>query len=250
MEWEAPAIVLAVRPFNEADAIAAVFTEAHGVYRGLVRGGASRRLAAVWQAGNLVQARWAARLSEQLGGLTGELVHAAAAEAMEDALTLAVLSAACAIADGGLPERQAHPRIFSGLLSLIARLNAADGMLLADYTRWELALLADLGFGLDLTACAVTGATAGLAFVSPRSGRAVSASGAGDWAAKLLPLPGFLTGGNLLDAEAFQAALRLTGHFLARDAFGHRHLPLPQARLRLSDRVDAMAAAQASPTPD
>ena len=109
MEWEAPAIVLDARPHGEGDAVAAVMTEAHGVHRGLARGGTSRARAALWQPGNLVQVRWVARLSDQLGSFTAEMVHPAAALAMDDPLALAMLSAACAVAEGAMPEREPHP---------------------------------------------------------------------------------------------------------------------------------------------
>ncbi|GAN77587.1 DNA repair protein RecO [Acidisphaera rubrifaciens] len=238
MDWEAPAIVLDARPYGEGDAVATVFTAEHGAHRGLARGAQSRARAATWQPGNLIQARWVARLADQLGSLSGELVHAAAALAMDDALRLAILSAACAVTAGALPEREAHPRVFDALLHLIAHLPGAEDAPGA-YVRWELLLLADLGYGLDLSRCAVTGAAEGLAFVSPRTGRAVAEAAAGVWRERLLPLPGFLRGnGPPSDAAAWRDGLRLTGHFLARDAFGSRHLPLPNARLLLYDRAE------------
>lgn len=239
MEWEAPAIVLDARPHGEGDAVAAVMTEAHGVHRGLARGGASRARAALWQPGNLIQVRWVGRLPEQLGSFSAEMVHPAAALAMDDPLALAMLSAACSVAEGALPEREPHPNVFDGLLHLLARLPMGTE-LLAEYVRWEAVVLRDLGYGLDLSACAVTGATVGLAFVSPRSGRAVTREGAGDFSSRLLKLPGFLVGGNIAEAADWRDGLALTGHFLARDAFGHQHRPLPAARHMLYDRVAAM----------
>ncbi|MFL5287101.1 MAG: DNA repair protein RecO [Rhodopila sp.] len=253
MEWDAPAIVLDARPYGEGDAVATVMTETHGLHRGLARGGASRGKAATWQAGNLVQVRWAARLSDQLGSFTGELVHPGAAHAMQEALPLAMLTAACAVAEGALPERVPQPRTFHGLLSLIPRLPLGETAL-TDLVRWEMVLLADLGYGLDLSVCAVTGRRDGLVLVSPRTGRAVTLEGAGDWASRLLPLPEFLvcSGATPDDGTppntpvgatpiAWRDGLRLTGHFLARDAFGHQHRPLPQARQMLYDRVSALA---------
>lgn len=237
MEWDAPAIVLDVRPYGEGNAVASVLAEAQGVHRGLARGGTARARIAVWQPGNLVQARWVARLADQLGSFSAELVHPAAALAMDDPLRLAILGACCAVASGALPEREAHPGVFQGLLRLIAGLSQPEPMI-ADLVRWEAALLADLGYGLSLSACAVTGATAGLAYVSPRTGRAVTAEAAGVWRERLLTLPGFLLdpaeGGTQAD---WTAGLRLTGHFLARDAFGTQHKPLPPARRMLYDRV-------------
>jgi DNA repair protein RecO (recombination protein O) len=246
MEWEGPGIVLDARPYGEGDALATVLTEAEGRYRGLAKGGASRSKAATWQAGNLVQARWVARLSDQLGSFTAELVHPAAALAMDDALALAILRAACAVAEGALPEREKHPRVATGLVQIIAHLSESAAVL-PDLIRWEAMLLAELGYGLDLTSCAVTGATSGLAYVSPRTGRAVSREAAGQWRDRLLPLPGFLVGANTSDAADWRDGLRLTGHFLARDAFGHHHRPLPAAREALFERIAALAGSLSVP---
>ena len=246
MEWEAPGIILDTRPFGEADMLATIMTEEHGAHRGLARGGQSRTRSALWQPGNLVQARWLGRLSDQLGSFTAELVHPAAALALDDPLALAMLRSACAVSEGALPEREPHPTVFDGLLNLLARLPTGPEML-ADQIRWELTLLAALGYGLDLTSCAVTGTTEHLAFVSPRSGRAVSTAAAGIWKERLLPLPAFLLATqNQATPTDLRDGLRLTGHFLARDAFGLRHHPLPQARLALYDRVAKLA----EPTPE
>lgn len=244
MEWDAPAIILAAAPYGEADLLVAVMTEAHGLHRGLARGGASRRQAALWQPGNLAQLRWVARLSEQLGSFTGELVHAGAALAMEDRLALAILTAACAVAEGALPDREALPAVFGGLLGVVAGLAEPQASLPA-LVRWELGLLAGLGYGLDLSRCAVSGTVADLAWVSPRTGRAVSDAAAGEWRPRLLPLPAFLRPDAADDppgAEAWRDGLRLTGHFLERDAFGHANRPLPPPRLRLLDLVTAMCS--------
>jgi DNA repair protein RecO (recombination protein O) len=240
MEWDAPAIILDVRPYGEGDAVATVMTEAHGLHRGLARGGASRGKAGTWQPGNMVQVQWTARLSDQLGSFTGELIHAGAAHAMEEAMSLAMLTAVCAVAEGALPEHEPLPRVFGGLLGLIPRLPLGDEVL-TELILWEVSLLSDLGYGLDLSACAVTGRTEGLVYVSPKTGRAVTQEGAGVWADRLLPLPGFLVGAGPEDLAAWRDGLRLTGHFLARDAFGNQHRPLPQARRMLYDRVSARA---------
>ncbi len=236
MEWEAPGIVMAARPYGEGDALATVMTQAHGAHRGLVRGGLSRAKASMWLPGNLVQLRWVARLSDQLGAFTGELVHPGAALAMDDALSLAILASACAVAEGALTEREPHPAVFDGLLHLIGHLAQGDGAL-TDLVRWEVTLLAELGYGLDLSACTLTGASAGLAWVSPRTGRAVAEDAAGAWKDRLLRLPAFLTGSAPAAPQDWRDGLRLTGTFLARDAFGTQHRPLPPARIRLLDLV-------------
>jgi DNA repair protein RecO (recombination protein O) len=248
MEWDSPAIVLDVRPYGEGDTVATVMTEAHGLHRGLARGGASRSQAGTWQPGNMVQVQWTARLSDQLGSFAGELIHAGAAHAMQEALPLAMLTSVCAVAEGALPEREPQPRIFEGLLRLIPRLPLGEPVL-SDLIGWELVVLSDLGYGLDLSACAVTGQAEGLAFVSPRTGRAVTREGAGMWLPRMLPLPGFLIGSEQSGWIGWRDGLRLTGHFLARDAFGHQHRPLPQARAMLYDRVAAMVDTSGVDTP-
>ncbi len=240
MEWEAPGIILDVRPHGEADCVATVMTEEHGAHRGLARGAQSRNRLALWQKGNLVRLRWVGRLADQLGSLSAEMVHPAASMVMDDPLLLSMLTAACSIAEGALVEREPQPVVFDGLLHLIARLPTGPAML-ADHVRWELSLLTALGYGLDLSACAVTGETTDFAGISPRTGRAVSTSAAGIWRDRLLPLPTFLQDGQPGDMPQWAAGLRLTGHFLERDAFGHTHRPLPQPRQALYDRVSALA---------
>ena len=243
MEWEAPAIVLAARPYGEGDALATVLTEEHGAHRGLTRGGASRSKSAIWQPGNLLQLRWVARLADQLGSFTGELVHPGAALAMDDPLALAILASACAVAEGALTERQPHGGVFAGLLHLITRLSTGPSAL-TELVQWELILLAELGYGLDLGSCALTGATEDLVWASPRTGRAVCAAAAGPWQQRLLAVPPFLRGG-MADPAGWLEGLALTGHFLARDAFVSQHRPLPAARERLLARVRTMVPAEA-----
>ncbi|MCI0753116.1 DNA repair protein RecO [Teichococcus vastitatis] len=250
MEWQAPAIVLEARPHGEGGAVIAVLTEDHGRHLGLAKGGASRSQAGLWQPGNLVEVRWIGRLAEQLGHFTGEMVHPSAALAMDDPLSLALLQSACALAADALPEREAQPRVFSGLLTLMANLGRGAGAMLADYIRWEALLLEALGYGLDLSSCAVTGMAGHLTHVSPRTGRAVSAEAAEPFRDRLLPLPLFLLGGqDERDPAEWLKGLRLTGHFLARDAFGARHRPMPPARERLQERLAALVPPPPSPTP-
>jgi DNA repair protein RecO (recombination protein O) len=241
MEWDAPAVVLDARAYGEGGAVVTVLTEEHGPYRALARGGGARTQASLWQRGNLVQARWAARLADQLGTVSAELVHPAAAAAMDDPLALAVLTSACAVAEGALPEREPHPGVFRGLVALIAALPSGVDALPA-LVRWEATVLTELGYGLDLGSCAVTGTVAELEFVSPRTGRAVSRGAAGIWASRLLRLPPFLAGFDESGPADWRDGLKLTGHFLARDAFGQQHRPVPAARHMLYDRVLGLAA--------
>ncbi len=157
VEWTAPAVVLEVRPHGEGGAVVSLLTEEHGRHAGLAKGGASRAQSGLWMPGNLVEARWVARLPDQLGALSGEMVHPAAALAMEDPLALALLSCACAIAADALPEREPHPRAFRALVSLIGHLAGGAEGVMADYVRWEALVLSELGYGLNLDTCAVTG---------------------------------------------------------------------------------------------
>lgn len=241
VEWSAPAIILSARPYGEGGAVVNVITREHGRHAGLARGGASRGQAALWMAGNMIEARWVGRLAEQLGTLSGEMVHPAAALAMEDPLALALLSSACAVAEAALPERAPHPVLFEGLVRVISLLVRGPEAAMPDYVRWEALLLAELGFGLDLSSCAASGATEGLAYVSPKSGRAVSAEAGASWADRLLPLPGFLRDDAVLAMPAdWHAGLRLTAHFLERDVFHAQNRPVPEARQRLQDRVAAL----------
>lgn len=240
--WEDEAVVLSARPHGEGHAIATVFTRTQGVRRGLVYGGAGRRGRATWQPGNVLAARWQARLSDQLGRLEGEAVLAVSAAALEDPLALAVVASACAVAEAALPEAEPHPRAYAALVALLGGLDAGEG-LVAEYVRWEIVLLSELGYGLDLSACALTGLREGLAYVSPRTGRAVTAAAAGPWRERLLPLPAFLVAASAPSSPADLAdGLRLTGHFLARDVFGAAHRPPPASRERLVAAVASRAA--------
>ena len=235
MEVEGPGIVVDRTRHGEGDYLVALLTP-EGLRRGLAKGGASRRQTGLWEIGNIVSARWTARLPEQLGAYSAELVRPAAVLAMEEADNLAVLRAACQLAAQALPERESAPASFEGLIRLLAGIEI-PGFALATLCRWELVLLRELGFGLDFAATA--GANDRLAFVSPRTGRAVTLSQAGEWVDRLLPLPEFLLGESEADARDCVAALRLTGHFLARDVFGARHRPLPPARQALYEQLSA-----------
>lgn len=232
MEWSGEGLVLAVRPHGEAAAVVELFTAAQGRHAGVVRGGTGRRLAPVLMPGNTVAAVWRARLGEHLGHFTVEPVRARTAALLGDRRALAGLSAICALLSRALPEREPHPALHGASVTLLDALGALPDWPVL-YLRWELGLLADLGFGLDLSACAVTGAREGLAFVSPRTGRAVTAAAAAGWEDRLLPLPPLLAGG-AADAAGILAGLRLTGHFLHRAlAADPGARPLPEARVRL-----------------
>jgi DNA repair protein RecO (recombination protein O) len=240
MEWTEEGIVLAARPHGEGSAVVSVITRGQGRFAGLVRGGGSRRQAGRYEPGNRVIATWRARLEEHLGNLTCEPVASPAASLFEQPLRLAALIAATSVAEAALPEREPHPAVHDGLAALIASLqDDPDPVWQARYVWWEVALLAELGFGLDLSRCALSGAREGLAFVSPRTGRAASAEAGAPWQAQLFPLPAFLAkpGTPSESAAATRSGLALTGHFLARHVFVHRHAGEPAARGRLIGRL-------------
>jgi len=236
MDWTDHGIVLASRRHGETSAIATLLTRDHGRHAGLVRGGSGKRMRAVLQPGNTVAAHWRARLAEHLGTYTLELERAEAAALLDDPTRLAGLSAACALVETALPEREPHAGLYAGFVDLLAAL-ASDGWPTA-YVRWELALLAELGFGLDLTRCAATGRNDQLAFVSPKTGRAVSISAGEPYKDVLLPLPAFLVSDAIAGEPAAVAdGLKLTGYFLERHVYGHLHRGLPPARDRLVQRL-------------
>ena len=236
MSWTDQGVLLAARRHGESNALVSVFTARHGRYAGLVRGGFGRRARPVYQQGNVLQVTWRARLSEQLGALTGELEVPFAARLMVDPGRLAGLAAACALLETTLPERDPHPALYAALCAFLEQL-VHEPDWLERYIRFELALLAELGFGLDLARCAVTGSSDDLVYVSPGSGRAVSRSGAGVYAHRLLALPPFLLGRAPADAAQLAAGLRLTGAFLRRHLFDASDRAMPEARDRLLVRL-------------
>lgn len=240
IEWEGEGALLTVRRQGEAHAIIEVLTEPHGLHAGLVRGGASRRTAPLLQPGAQLALTWRARIEEHLGAFTVEPIRSRAARVMGDRAALAGLNAICALLVFALPERAAHPRLYRATVTLLDALG--DPGWPAAYLAWERLLLEETGYGLDLSECAVTGTTEGLAHVSPRTGRAVSRTGAVGYEDRLLPLPHVLRGG-MGTPEDVLAGLGTTGHFLRTHlapALGDR--PIPEARTRLVDALRRLAA--------
>lgn len=236
MEWQAEGTVLARRPHGETALIIDVMTAEYGRHAGLVPGGASQKRAAMLQPGARLSLRWRARHEDQLGSLTAEPVRLRAT-LMGDPLALAGLNAICALLLFALPERDPHPRLAFATEALLDLIEAGQPWSDA-YLTWEMLLLDEMGFGLDLSSCAVTGAREGLAYVSPRSGRAVSRAGAGDWADRLLPLPACLGGAGDNRGQGLIEGLAITGHFLrARLAAELVGRALPEARARLMRRL-------------
>ena len=238
MHIETRAIVCAVLAHGEHGAVARLLTPADGMQAGYVRGGRSRRLRPVLLAGNIVQAEFRARTEEQLAGLTVELVQSRAPLHAEP-LAAAAIDWATALTASVLPEAQPYPQIHAaldGLLSGIEAAPSAKGWAVG-LVRYELLVLTELGFGLDLSACVATGARNDLRWVSPRSGAAVSEAAGADYADRLLPLPAFLIGGGAAEWSDIFDGLRLTGHFLARDLLTERRAAILPSRERLVERL-------------
>jgi DNA repair protein RecO (recombination protein O) len=246
-EWTDRAITLGLRRFGETGAILDVFGRTQGRTRGLVYGGASRAKRAVMQPGNTLAVAWRARVEDSLG-------HFAVAEPeversalhLSNPESLSALSALAELLMQTLPEGEAKPALFDAAETVLDTLNEPD-IWPALFVRWELGLLAMLGYGLDLTNCAISGANDGLTHVSPRSGRAVRGSEAGEYLDRLLPLPTFL-----LDFKApaspvdIASGFRLTGYFLSNRLFADLNKPVPDARFLMIDRLERAGRVSAS----
>ncbi len=237
-EWSDRAISLGLRRFGETGAILEVFARGQGRRRGMVHGGASRTKRAPMQPGNTLLVTWKARVEDSLGFFTAESESERAAIHMADAEALAGLSALAELLAAALPEGEAKPALYDAAETVLDLLANAD-VWPALFVRWELGLLAMLGYGLDLSSCAVSGANDGLTHVSPKSGRAVRGSEAGAYLDRLLPLPQFL-----IDSSApatpvdIHAGFRLTGHFLGERLFADLNKAVPEARYLMIDRLE------------
>ncbi len=238
-------IILDARPHGETHAIANIFTERHGRWAGLVHGGQGRRMGPVLQPGNEVKLDWKGRGEDSLGHFTLEMIRARAAEAMADRLALAGLSAACAVAGAALPERESHAPSFAAMKILFDNLDELD-VWPALMARWELGLLAELGFGLTLDRCAATGVADNLIYVSPRSACAVSAEAGEPYKEKLLPLPAFLKAGGDASLDEALDGLKLTGYFIETRILHLSDKQLPEARLRVVELLQAKRATEGS----
>ncbi len=237
MEFEDDAFVLSARTYGETGAIVELLTASHGKYAAHVAGGASRRMKPFLQAGAEVVVRYRARMSDQLGSASLEPVGEGPSALFDDALALAGLSAAAAVAAGALPEREAHPGAYYAFAALRQAL-AMPEIWPAVFVRFEAGLLEELGFGLDLSKCTVTGVVDDLVYVSPRTGRAVSRDAGEPYKDRLLKLPPFLLSAQQgLGAGDVGAGLDLTGHFLEAFIFNPLNRPLPPARVWLLERL-------------
>lgn len=236
MEWQDEALILSARPFGENSKIVEVFSPQHGRAAGMVRGARSKRMRAILQPGNRVAASWRARLDDQLGSLGVELVEGRAGLVMEHAWGAFGLGAVAALL-AFVPERDPHPRLYAAANALIDAFALPEAAGEAG-VRFELILLEEFGFGLDLSQCAGTGATDDLAYVSPKSGRAVSRAAGAPYADRLFALPAFLADpAARADAAGVADGFRLTGYFLGTHVAGAANKPLPEPRERFARAV-------------
>ncbi len=238
MDWSDEAIVLSIRTHGETSAILEALTREHGRHLGLVYGWSSAKRRAVLQPGNTVQVKWRARIAEHLGSYTAEPVRLRAGDMFEARASLIGLNAFVSIAGAVLPEREPHGPAFEGANLLLETIPAHGFEIWGKvFAHWELALLEELGFGLDLSSCAGTGSTENLVYVSPRSGRAVSQQAGEAYHDKLLTLPRFLLDDTIEapSGEDLAAALRLTAHFLNLWVLAPLERRFPEARRRLND---------------
>lgn len=240
MEWSDVGIVLGARAFGESSKIVDVLTREHGRCAGLVRGARSKAMRAVLQPANAVRVRWRARLEDQLGTFQVELSAGRAGVLVETAHGAFGVQAMTALLRL-LAERDPHPRLHDTAGVVLDHFDgeaeAGEAMI-----RFELAFLDEMGFGLDLTRCAATGAREDLVYVSPKTGRAVSRAAGAPWADRLLPLPAFLLPagegeGAPADAAGIADGFRLTGHFLEIRVFRGADRPLPPERARFVERI-------------
>lgn len=238
-QWQDQGIVLAARAHGESGAVVSLLTPGRGRHAGYVRGAHSTKMRGTLEPGSLVDVNWSSRLSDSLGTFTLELARSHAACFLQDAVRLAALQSACALCDAALPEREGHPGLFHGLLALFDVLESE--IWCEAYVLWEIAFLKELGFSLELSKCAGGGESDDLAYVSPRTGRAVSRAAGTPYKERLLGLPSFLRPGGGAGAGSAEAlaGLDMTGYFLEHWAFAHHTQGIPEARRRFRLRFES-----------
>ena len=241
--WQDEGIILSIRPHGENGGILSLLTANHGRVNGYVYGATSTKQRGILQTGNCVAVTWQAKASGQLGNFSTELEKSCVGDVIDDPIKLTALQSAAALADKALPEGEKHPGVYQGFCALLAAFAGDDDIWGASYVFWELGLLRELGFGLDLAKCVSTGATDDLLYVSPRSGCAVSRAAGEIYKEKLLILPPFLRGEARFAPQDILDGLKLTGHFFLHRVFAQGHMPLPEARQRLEEKIAQRADA-------
>ena len=243
-EWRDEGFVLGVKAHGESHVVLSVLTSEHGRHAGLVHAGQSRAKKGQLELGNQLQLDWQARLTEQLGTFRIEALRQRSATLLDNPMRLAALGSVCALLDSSLPEREPQSALYDASAALLDILSYADAETdwLAFFVRWEWQLLMTTGFAPDLSRCVVSGETENLAFISPRTGNAVTAAAAGPYRERLLALPQLLGGAEALENEII-SGLKLTGYFLGKHIFHPMNKDLPGPRLRLLDLVTAYLVA-------
>ena len=241
MKWQDRGIIVSIKKYGESSLILNLFTEYHGLHSGLVRNSNSRKNSNIFQIGNICSVEWTGRLENQLGYYKSETDNSISHNIINNSLKIDLLMSASALINKFLADRQDNSSLFKETLSLINYLNNKEKFWLSKYIKWELILLSELGFGLDLKVCAVTGLKHDLRYVSPKSGRAVSEKGAGKWKNKLFLLPNFITKNNenTVDKNELINAMKITTFFLKRYGFS-LGLKLPDVRDRFTNKLDIL----------
>lgn len=245
MEFQSQGFITSVRPHGDASAVVSVLTPDKGRYCGYVKGAMAKKYRGVLDSGNAVEFRWFSRLEDNLGSMTVELIKPHASDYMDDAVKLSALQSICAMIDMCLPERENHPAVYEGMRVFIDHLDS--DVWAETYVFLEMALLKELGFGLDLLACAATGQIDGtgndqLAYISPKTGRAVSLSAGEPYKDKLLPLPPFLIGRASDDRKDILDGLEVMEYFFTHRVFSQTYQVMPDARLRFIQRFSKTIA--------
>ena len=239
-DWQDEGIILSNKPYAELHSVTTILTKSHGRHAGLVQAGQSNKKRSILQPGSLVDAQWRARLDEQLGIFKLELAKNYSALMIDTPLRLSALSSMCSLLETSLPEREPQPALWQATTALlqIVSLSKEDNEWLNFFVKWELGLLQELGFALKLETCGVTGSSEELAYVSPKSGSAISKPAAGIYADRLLVLPMCLGGHVKIDNE-LAAGIKITGHFLQKNIYNPIDKQLPSARQRLANMVES-----------
>lgn len=234
MRWSSEGFVLSLKPHNEKSYILEVLTREHGKHKGLIRGVHSKNIRSIIEPGNEITAHWSGRLETHLGNYSVEGIKSWSSLILSERERLCALTSACSLITTTIAEKQPNENIYSGLKFLIQILTSNNNEWIKDYIIWELNLLTEIGYGLDLSKCAVTNEKNNLVYVSPSTGSAVTEAGAGTYKNKLLRLPKFLIDSKIsISKEDIDDGLKLSEFFLKKWFFQPNNLNFPESRNRL-----------------
>ncbi len=240
MQWNDSCILLSASKYGERAGVIGLFSRAHGIHRSISKNAYTSKQRGLYQPGNIAEVEWKARLAEHMGSITADLQRPIAPLLLDDPLALDALGSICSLLQRFIHEREPHPALYDRTEALLTHM-AAGHVWQPYYVKWELALLAELGYGLDLSECAATGQTHELVYVSPKSGRAVCREAGAPYAEKMLALPAFLisdAAAEEVDEACLYHGLTLTGYFLQQWVATPHHMQLPDARYRLAERLE------------